>query len=195
MCLFMAPSAGFLALYTPNNVGMISATACTSGGEGLIYIDGGSVTMSNIFAKSNRALSGGFVSAKNLQMFKVNSGVVQNTTVTEDGSAFATYNSNEVNITGVSISTCKSGGSGTIYLEGGRRGYLSELTMNSNNVNQYGVGFSHISLSPCMRFLIPNRTGCHLYQWDGRNYVGQEFILLEYVRWAWDGVWVGVRKD
>jgi len=138
MCLFMAPSAGFLALYTPNNVGMISATACTSGGEGLIYIDGGSVTMSNIFAKSNRALSGGFVSAKNLQMFKVNSGVVQNTTVTEDGSAFATYNSNEVNITGVSISTCKSGGSGTIYLEGGRRGYLSELTMNSNNVNQYG---------------------------------------------------------
>jgi len=120
------------------NVGMISATACTASGEGLIYLDGGAVTMSNVFAKSNRALSGGFVTAKNLEMLKVNSGVIQNTTVTTEGAAFATYNSNEVNITGVSITTSSAGTSGTIYLEGGSRGYLSELTMNSNVVKEYG---------------------------------------------------------
>merc|ERR1712137_663054 len=76
--------------------------------------------------------------AKELVMLKINSAMIQNVTAIGDGSAFAVYDSTEVDMSGVSVSSCHAGGSGTIYLEGGEGAYLADLSMKLNSAGEYG---------------------------------------------------------
>ena len=52
LCLFLAPNATFVALYTPSNIGMISMTSCSAGNEGNIFLEGGVATFSSIYGKT-----------------------------------------------------------------------------------------------------------------------------------------------
>ena len=140
MCLFMDPSASFMALYQTTHSHLLSATSCVAQKEGIVYAEGGLVILSNVHALSNQALSGGFLMAKELVMLKINSAMIQNVTAIGDGSAFAVYDSTEVDMSGVSVSSCHAGGSGTIYLEGGEGAYLADLSMKLNSAGEYGVG-------------------------------------------------------